>query len=45
MILEPVKPKIDEAIKPLTPTAILIPRINICGIAKPLFFFDMNFFS
>ena len=36
LILEPVNPNIEAAIKLLTPTAMPIPIIKICGIAKPL---------
>ena len=38
-ILDPDKLRFDDAMRPVTPIAIPIPKIKICGIAKPLSYF------
>ena len=46
-ILDPDKLRFDDAMRPVTPIAIPIPKINICGIANPLsyFYFFSNYKS
>tara|TARA_B100000401_G_C52214096_1_gene442847 strand:+ start:137 stop:247 length:111 start_codon:yes stop_codon:yes gene_type:complete len=34
-ILDPDRLRFDDAMRPVTPIAIPIPKINICGIANP----------
>ena len=45
-ILDPDKLRFDDAMRPVIPMAIPIPKINICGIANPslfiFFFWNIN---
>ena len=43
-ILDPDKLRFDDAIRPVTPIAIPIPKIKIWGIAKPWSFLLFIFF-